>query len=86
MDGSGYPYQIKAKDLAFEARIIAVADVFQALAQARPYRGPLEQQVILSLLKQQAAEGKLDERVVDAVEKNLSECWRVAVSLSTAST
>jgi HD-GYP domain-containing protein (c-di-GMP phosphodiesterase class II) len=56
-----------------------VADVFQALAQARPYRGPLEQQVIMTLLKLEAGNGKLDEKVVAAVEANLQECWRVAV-------
>ena len=79
MDGTGYPYQSKAADISFEARIVAVADVFQALAQARPYRGPLQQKVILTLLKLEAEEGKLDEKVVAAVEENLLECWRAAV-------
>lgn len=79
MDGSGYPYQMKANELSFEARIIAVADVFQALAQARPYRGPLQQMVILSLLKLEASEGKLDETVVAAIEANLEACWHAAV-------
>ena len=69
MDGSGYPYQMQGVDLSFEARIVAVADVFQALAQERPYRGPLEQQVIMALLKSEAEAGKLDADVVAAVEK-----------------
>ena len=79
MDGTGYPFQSKGDDLSFEARIVAVADVFQALAQERPYRGPLQQKVIMTLLKLEAEEGKLDEKVVAAVEANLQECWRVAV-------
>jgi HD-GYP domain-containing protein (c-di-GMP phosphodiesterase class II) len=79
LDGTGYPSQMKAADLSFEARIVAVADVFQALAQERPYRGPLEQKVIMALLKVEAAAGKLDMEVVAAVEANLQECWRVAV-------
>ncbi len=79
MDGSGYPYQMKGADLSFEARIVAVADVFQALAQERPYRGPLEQQVIMALLKTEAEGGKLDADVVAAVEKNLAACWQAAV-------
>jgi hypothetical protein len=37
--------------------------------------------VIITLLKLEAAGGKLDERVVEVVENNLDECWRVAVSL-----
>ena len=79
MDGTGYPNQLKAADLSFEARIVAVADVFQALAQERPYRGALERLVIITLLKLEAEEGKLDERIVGAVEANLAECWRIAV-------
>ena len=79
MDGSGYPYNLKGVDLSFEARIVAVADVFQALAQERPYRGPLEQSVIMALLKSQAEAGKLDADVVAAVEANLAGCWQVAV-------
>jgi len=82
MDGSGYPNRMKGADLSFEARIVAVADVFQALAQRRPYRGPLEEQVIMMLLKVQADAGKLDEQVVLMVEQNLSACWNVAVNQS----
>ncbi len=80
MDGTGYPDHLKAPDLSFEARIVAVADVFQALAQERPYRGPLEKVVIMALLKLEAGEGKLDEKVVAAVEANLDACWHAAVS------
>lgn len=79
MDGTGYPFQSKGADLSFEARIVAVADVFQALAQERPYRGALEQQVIMTLLKLEAEKGKLDEKVIAAVESNLQECWHAAV-------
>lgn len=80
MDGTGYPNRTKGVDLSFEARIVAVSDVFQALAQARPYRGPLEQEVIMMLLKIQADAGKLDKDVVSAVETNLAACWHAAVS------
>jgi len=79
MDGTGYPNHTRGVDLSFEARIVAVSDVFQALAQERPYRGPLEQRVIMTLLKVEADAGKLDVDVVAAVEANLQECWRVAV-------
>ncbi|HAF44911.1 MAG: phosphohydrolase [Sideroxydans sp. GWF2_59_14] len=82
MDGTGYPNHTKGVDLSFEARIVAVSDVFQALAQARPYRGPLEQEVIMMLLRIQADAGKLDERIVSKVEQNLSACWNAAVNQS----
>ncbi|OIR09457.1 cyclic di-GMP phosphodiesterase response regulator RpfG [mine drainage metagenome] len=78
MDGTGYPFQSKGTDLSLEARIVAVADVFQALAQARPYRGPLELQVIMTFLKLEAEGGKLDEKVVATVGANLQGCWQAA--------
>lgn len=40
-DGSGYPQGLKAKDISLEGRIIAMADVFDALTSNRPYRKAL---------------------------------------------
>jgi HD-GYP domain-containing protein (c-di-GMP phosphodiesterase class II) len=41
MDGSGYPRNLKGDDILMEARIIAVADVMEAMASHRPYRPAL---------------------------------------------
>jgi HD-GYP domain-containing protein (c-di-GMP phosphodiesterase class II) len=41
MDGSGYPWQLKGKEILLEARILAVADVVEAIASHRPYRPSL---------------------------------------------
>ncbi|MHB9126155.1 MAG: HD domain-containing phosphohydrolase [Armatimonadota bacterium] len=41
MDGSGYPQALKGKEILLEARIIAVADVVDAMASHRPYRSSL---------------------------------------------
>ncbi len=41
MDGSGYPYGLKGKDILLEARVIAVADVIEAMASHRPYRAAI---------------------------------------------
>jgi HD-GYP domain-containing protein (c-di-GMP phosphodiesterase class II) len=78
IDGSGYPYRSNAKDLSIEARIIAVAEVFQALTQKRPYRDKFPPKDIMSILKKQMQEGELDKDVVLMVEKNLNECWKSA--------
>ncbi|MES2636574.1 MAG: two-component system response regulator [Pseudomonadota bacterium] len=37
-DGSGYPYALKGNDIPLSARIVAVADVFDALTSVRPYK------------------------------------------------
>jgi len=41
LDGSGYPLGLKGEDILPEARIIAVADVVEAMATHRPYRPAL---------------------------------------------
>jgi putative two-component system response regulator len=41
VDGSGYPQGLTGPDIALEARIVAVADVFDALTSERPYRAAL---------------------------------------------
>jgi HD-GYP domain-containing protein (c-di-GMP phosphodiesterase class II) len=41
MDGSGYPNGLKGGDILLDARIIAVADVVEAMASHRPYRPAL---------------------------------------------
>ena len=79
VDGSGYPYQLNKDGLSIEARIIEVADVFQALAQRRPYRDSLPPQQILGMLKEQVASGKLDGEVVALVETSLQSCWQAAM-------
>jgi len=77
--GNGYPCRTKEKHLSIEARILAVSDVFQALAQDRPYREALSPEAILLIIRKEANEGKLDIGVVDMIEKHLLTCWNVAL-------
>ena len=81
VDGSGYPYRSGHEGISLEARIIAVADIFQALAQKRPYRGPLPPDEIIKILNEQVADGQLDQRVVTCVENNLQVCWKAATEV-----
>lgn len=79
ISGGGYPFHRKADDLTIESRIVAVADVFQALGQKRPYRGPLPPEKILNILKEFAEREHLDSNLVYLVEKNLDQCYHEAV-------
>lgn len=78
--GDGYPFQREQTELTIEARIIAVADIFQALAQERPYRRALSADEILQNLKQLAHEGRIDGELVSLVKNNLESCYHAATS------
>jgi HD-GYP domain-containing protein (c-di-GMP phosphodiesterase class II) len=71
IDGSGYPRGLKGKDIPIEARIVAVADVFDALTSRRPYKEPWTNDEAFALLGRLAPE-KLDEDCVTALVRNRS--------------
>jgi putative two-component system response regulator len=66
MDGRGYPDGLRGEDLAPLVRILAVADVYDALASERPYREALPHDECLQLLRKDAAGGGLDRYLVEA--------------------
>lgn len=51
-DGSGYPNRIKGSDIPIAARIVAVADVFDALTSERPYKKPFPMEKAMSIIKE----------------------------------
>ena len=72
MDGSGYPNGIKDKDIILESRILAVADVVEAMSSARPYRPALG--IDKALKEISSKKGLLyDADVVDACIKLFRE-------------
>ena len=72
MDGSGYPQGLKSEDILLEARILAVADVVEAMASHRPYRAALGIEAALEEISKN--EGILyDAEVVDACLKLFTE-------------
>lgn len=67
-DGSGYPIGLKEKDIPVQARIFAVADVFDALTSSRSYRKRSSPEDAVQYLQEQA--GILfDAEIVDALAK-----------------
>jgi PAS domain S-box-containing protein len=64
-DGTGYPRRLSREEIPLPARICAVADVFDALSHARPYRAAWPMERILTYMRH-AAGTHFDPEVVDA--------------------
>lgn len=86
LNGHGYPFRRGADRLSTEARIVAVADVFQALAQDRPYRGAQRAEEIPGLLRDFVANGVLDGELVAVACENFDGSWLAATPELPAST
>jgi len=79
LDGSGYPFHRTAKDLCTGSRIVMVADIFQALAQNRPYRKAMLIEDIVSYLQKMSRNGKLDKEIVHLIDIESEACYNKAV-------
>jgi putative nucleotidyltransferase with HDIG domain len=77
--GTGYPFHRQARVIPREARLIAVADIFQALAQERPYRGHMGKDEVMSRLEGLRDQGRIDPEVVGLLRDNLDACYALAV-------
>jgi len=60
LDGSGYPFGKKENELDMNHRIIALADVYSALIEDRPYRKALESKDALKIIENEVNMKKLD--------------------------
>lgn len=67
LDGSGYPWGVRAPELDQLSRIVAVADMYEALIADRPYRGAMPHDDAMLFLRSQRG-SKLDALAVDALE------------------
>ncbi len=76
VDGKGYPYGLAGDAIPLEARIVAVADVFDALTSQRPYKEAYTNEVAFVMLEQLAG-SHLDEDCVRALVENREEVERI---------
>ncbi|MFZ6864073.1 HD domain-containing phosphohydrolase [Undibacterium sp. Ji67W] len=65
IDGSGYPRGLRGDQILLEARVLAVADIVEAMASYRPYRPALGIDIALNEIQRQSGE-KLDTEIVAA--------------------
>jgi HD-GYP domain-containing protein (c-di-GMP phosphodiesterase class II) len=73
MDGKGYPFRLKGEDLLLGSRIMAVADIFAALTENRPYRKGLTGRGALKILQQMVRDSALDGQIVSDLKVHYKE-------------
>ena len=77
LNGSGYPYGLKKEKIPIEARIIAVADIFDALTSRRPYKDAWSNAEAISMLTSLVGVKQLDPDCVLALSNNINEVKKI---------
>lgn len=75
-DGSGYPRGLKGEEIPIEGRIVAVADVFDALTSERPYKPAWTVEAAVALLQRESGK-HFDPKVVEAFLTQLPEITEI---------
>lgn len=73
LDGGGYPFGKTGEELSIGSRIIAVADVFTALMEDRPYRKGMEVKEVFSVMDSMGETSALDKGVIQKVKRCYDE-------------
>ncbi|MEY3123944.1 MAG: hypothetical protein RLZZ573_464, partial [Pseudomonadota bacterium] len=81
-DGSGYPNGLRMDQIPMEARIVAVADVYDALSNRRPYKQAWAEDAIVAELQKEVALGRLDADCVRVLLDARAECAAIQQRLA----
>jgi putative nucleotidyltransferase with HDIG domain len=78
LTGEGYPFHLTETELDMPSRIVAIADIFQALTQQRPYRPAKDPATVISSLEHRTAQHRIDPDLVKLVVQDFDACWEAA--------
>ena len=85
-DGSGYPHRLRGDAIPFEARIVALADVYAALREPRPYREPATHEAAAAIIlggDGRTGPSRFDPAVLEAFRR-AEQAFDLIVSASAA--
>ncbi len=83
LDGTGYPLGLTGEEISAPARIMAIADVFTALTEDRPYRKGMTPPEALRIVEGMVSRGHLDGDLVKLLRENAEEIDAVRASTQT---
>ena len=76
-NGTGYPKGLKGETIPLSARIVALADVYDALTSDRPYRKAFSHDVAFRMITQKMGEAQFDPVVLETFTRNEKEVKRI---------
>jgi putative two-component system response regulator len=75
-DGSGYPYGLKGEEIPIEARIVTVADIYDAISSRRTYKEPFPEEKCQQVIRSFSGT-LLDPAIVDAFFQNIDKILKI---------
>lgn len=72
LDGTGYPFHCREGEIDTGSRILAIADIYTALMEDRPYRKGMRQDQIYQVIKEETLKKQLDSEIVELLFDNFN--------------
>ena len=70
LNGRGYPFHLNENHLDLGSRIMAVADIFSAITEERPYRKPMSREQAMKVMWENAGRGEICGKIVKLLDEN----------------
>ncbi len=77
LNGYGYPFRLKADDIPMGARIIAIADIFSAVAEIRAYRAGMSKEEVIRTLREYVESGAMSGYLVELLITNYDDIYAI---------
>ena len=70
LNGRGYPFNLSESNLSLGSRIMAVADIFSAITEERPYRKPMSREQAMKVMWENVERGEISGEIVKLLDEN----------------
>ncbi len=77
LNGYGYPFRLSADDIPMGARIIAIADIFSAVAEIRSYRPGMSKEEVIKTLTEYVESGAMSGYIVEMLINNYDDIYSI---------